>query len=374
MVCLESGTMAGHAVEIEQAWAEVTAAARATVDSGVAPGMTAAAGGPTRRLSVGAGVMDVQTARPMRPASVLQIGSITKLCIAMGVLRLVEAGRVGIDEPVAAHVDFAFADPGLSRLITARHLMSHSSGVASDGVNEGRADVTAPTVAAYVASFPKLEMAGRPGEQFRYCSPGWVLLACLIERVTGRPWDEMIRDEVLAPAGVDVDLNGVSAGTDRHVSGHVRDAGRPVPIRPRPYPKGARPSGGGHASVETLLALAEALLPARGRPDRGRPLSDDTLEHMWRPAIATPGQPPGGTCAWGLGWGIYEWGGELVVAQGGEVFGQTTLIMMHPRTRTAIAVGANSSQAVNAVENTARTFLGRIIGVETPAFTGYHMA
>lgn len=353
----------------DAAWAAAIQTAERAVVSGGVPGVTVAASAGAAAARIAFGVADVRTAEPMRPSTVFQLGSLTKLFVAAALLHLVEEGQLDVDEPVSALLDFSFADAEASRQMTPRHFLSHSSGVADDSVTADQADVAAADLVSYLDSCRKVTVAGQPGERFRYCSPGWVVLARLMEVVTGLPWHRLVRERVLAPLGLTVDLDGASTRTAGHAFGHLHHnaSGEIVRIPPRPYPAGMAPSGGAHANVDTLLAFGRSHLPT-GR----RVLTPETLGRMREPVVRTGSTS--GAPAWGLGWALHDWQGECVMAQGGLVFGQVTLLMLLPNRDSAIAVAANSAEAEPVCETIARAFVGEVAGVRPPVFTAYELS
>ena len=79
------------------------------------------------------GVTNVATGSPVIPSTLFQLGSITKVYTATLVMQAVQAGLVGLDEPVRSQLqEFSVADPGATIEITPRHLLTHTSGIEGD--------------------------------------------------------------------------------------------------------------------------------------------------------------------------------------------------------------------------------------------------
>lgn len=154
---------------------------------------------PSRGLSWSgaAGVGDRATGRPLRPDQPVRIASNTKTYVAAGVLRLVEDGRLGLDDPIDRHLgpDYVAVlrqggyDPAR---ITVRHLLQHTSGLFDYAMSEpyGAAVMGAPGRRWTRMDQVRFAMEhgapyGPPGTGFHYSDTGYVLLGEILERRTG---------------------------------------------------------------------------------------------------------------------------------------------------------------------------------------------
>ncbi|MFS0865930.1 serine hydrolase domain-containing protein [Microbacterium sp. 179-B 1A2 NHS] len=145
---------------------------------------------------------------PITPDTRLAIASGSKIFTALAVLRLVEQGLLRLDQPVRTVLgeDLPLIDPG----VTIEHLLSHTSGI-GDYIDEsagGDIDdyvLTAPvhtfeTAESFLAVLDGFEQAFPPGTEFGYCNGGYVVLAIVLERITGEAFHAAIRRLVLEPA------------------------------------------------------------------------------------------------------------------------------------------------------------------------------
>jgi D-alanyl-D-alanine carboxypeptidase len=162
------------------------------------PGVALAVVGPKISWSGAAGLASRSPRTPLRADAGFRIASVTKTFTAAAVLRLVEQGKVGLDDPIAERVSAATAallrsggyDPGAIRV---RHLLQHTSGLYD------YADDTA--FQTFVVAHPRhrwtrleqVRFAVRngkplfaPGTDFHYSDTGYVLLGEIVERATGR--------------------------------------------------------------------------------------------------------------------------------------------------------------------------------------------
>jgi len=133
-----------------------------------------------------------------------RVASISKIVTAITVLRLVEQGVIGLDEPIgariAARVGVAVPVAGVEQ-ITTRHLLTHRSGVGQYENLMFRRQVESCEEAAATGLSRNLERA--PGTTMRYSNLNFCMLGLLVEDLTGRPYADVVQDELLAPLGVD---------------------------------------------------------------------------------------------------------------------------------------------------------------------------
>lgn len=135
---------------------------------------------------------------PMTEDTLFDVASITKvLATATAAMRCVERGLVGLDDPVSRHLP-GFSGAGRER-ITVRHLLLHTSGVPV---------VIDPKTMPFgsheeaIAQACRLTPTFEPGTAFSYSSVGSMLLAAVIERATGRRFDDVCTTEIFMPLGM----------------------------------------------------------------------------------------------------------------------------------------------------------------------------
>lgn len=126
------------------------------------------------------------------------IASVTKTFIAAGVARLVDEGKVEWDAPVVRYLpEFETADALVSREVTLRDLLSHRSGIATQGdwLEEAPGLTEAELVSRLRYAGQTVPFRARP----RYNNYGFVVLARVIERVSGKSWGDYLRDTIWRP-------------------------------------------------------------------------------------------------------------------------------------------------------------------------------
>jgi D-alanyl-D-alanine carboxypeptidase len=150
------------------------------------------------------GVSDVETKAPMTTDMHMRVGSVLKPMLGTLVLKLVDEGKLSLEDPIAKYIDGV---PGGDR-ITLRMLGENRSGVFNTIENKafqkaimerpGR-EWTPQEILGYTFDQPA---SSEPGERWRYSNANAVLLARCVEAVTGRPWAEELQQRVCRPLGM----------------------------------------------------------------------------------------------------------------------------------------------------------------------------
>ena len=237
---------------------------------------------PAAALAIGDGEGEIRSAtfsakgRELSRDSMFFLASVTKPIFAAAFMQLVEDGRVRLDDPIVRYIpDFANA-PGKAD-VTARHLLTHTSGVPDYTPEMIRRD--RPSAARMTRFAIDSPLSFPPGERYEYCSSSFYLLARIIERVSGIPHADFLHERVLDPLGMQSTYDPRRSG--RPIIS-VRGAGvdnrfsRFLVLR---YLAAAQiPGGGLFGTLDDLLRFGAALLRPRMIDDRAVPLSSDTAD------------------------------------------------------------------------------------------------
>jgi CubicO group peptidase (beta-lactamase class C family) len=198
-------------------------------DSPVAQGSWLVVRGETVVARGSAGLADVETGEPCSARTRFQLASVSKQFTAATVLLLAERGALDLDDPLVRWV----AGPEAWRPITLHHLLAHTSGL-GHWEEYPSLDLTArldpDDVLETFRSLPPLFAAGAG---WRYSSPGYVLLAHVVQRAASVPYREFLDREVFAPLGMADTFAGEPGGQDGGAGGagvaRGHDGPRPVP-------------------------------------------------------------------------------------------------------------------------------------------------
>jgi CubicO group peptidase (beta-lactamase class C family) len=182
------------------------------VDNDVIPGAVTAVVGPDGIIAIEAfGLADVAKKRSMSKDSIFWIASMTKPMTAMGVMMLVEEGKVKLDDPLEKYVpEFKGIQvktaQGLvapKRLVTVKDLLTHTSGIDTGAVTPSGAPVDTLPLAQMAAAYAKKPLTDQPGAKWSYNNNAINLLGRIIEVAGGKPYAEFMDERLFEPLGMD---------------------------------------------------------------------------------------------------------------------------------------------------------------------------
>ncbi|HEX2204704.1 MAG TPA: serine hydrolase domain-containing protein [Longimicrobium sp.] len=208
------------------------------------------------------GMEDPRAGRRMTTRSRFHLASIPKMITAVAVGQLVEEGKLRFDDTLGALLpELPWTAP--ARGITLRHLLTHTSGMPRP--REDRPDP--PTSIEHVARFAAEPLQFAPGQGHAYSNEGFITLAAVVEKVTGRRFQDHVRERILVPAGMHTFAYDAPADSlaDRAFP-QPREEGDLFGVRPRQVKSrgwGGGGAGGGHASARDLLAFSRAVVEDR---------------------------------------------------------------------------------------------------------------
>ena len=308
-------------------------------------------------LRKGYGLAEIELGVPISPDLVFRVGSVTKEFTSACILKLAEDGRLALDDPIRKYLpDF----PTGGRRVTIEELLTHTSGIHSytdmpawrDRMREDW------TLAQLEAFFRDAPFDFEPGTKWHYDNSGYVLLGAILEKVTGKPYADVVADMIFRPLGMSATrygsdspiIPGRVAGYQKTPAGVVN---APFLSMTQPYAAGALVS-----TVDDLARWHAAL-------DAGRVLKPETLRRMWTPARL----PDGTETRYGYGWIVWRWNGHAVVEHGGGINGFQSANMRLPDDRIYVAVLSNCGGCVDPrtlALRAATTLVGKPYG-ERPA-------
>jgi CubicO group peptidase (beta-lactamase class C family) len=187
------------ALRLERAAAVADSLAQGQVASGAIPGMTVAVARNGEVVFVrGYGRADVEAGAPAGPETVYGITSITKQFTAALVMRLVDAGRISLDDPVTKYLpDY----PAQGRTVTIRHLLNHTSGISpmrgTSAVEEAGWYSRDLSYAEMVERFGRQPFEFEPGTRHAYNNFAYYLLGEIVGRVAGMPYARYVERELV---------------------------------------------------------------------------------------------------------------------------------------------------------------------------------
>jgi CubicO group peptidase (beta-lactamase class C family) len=312
------------------------------IEKGEVSGVVALVGSTEGVVSVRAqGLRSIENGMPMRPDTLFRIASMTKPITAIGIMMLVDEKKLAIDDPVEKHVPefkgqmlvakqegdtITLKKP--ARPITVRDLLTHTSGMPG-APPSGLSDLYARrnhTLAEAVMAYSQRPLTFEPGSQWAYCNTGIDTLGRIIEVVSGKSYEEFLKERLFGPLGMadttfypsPEQLRRAALTYDRK-DDTLRPAGTPL-IGPPAGAKYPVPAGGLYSTAPDLAKIYRMML-RKGQADGRRYLSEASVEAMTK--LQTGELKTGFTdgMGWGLGWGVVRQPGGVTEALSAGSYG-----------------------------------------------------
>jgi N-acyl-D-amino-acid deacylase len=307
----------------------------------------------------GFGYADADNKTPVQPDALFRIASVSKPITGVAIMKLVEDGKLKLDDRVAPFIAHLTPAPGATvdprwEQITIRQLLNHTGGWNRDLPNGGfdpmfrsaiaAAAVNAPapasaeTVIRYMKGMP---LDFNPGETFVYSNFGYAILGRVIERLSGMPYEDFVRTRVLQPVGANrtrlgkTRMSDVLAGEVKYYLPGEPGMGLTAPLVPSVFPgEGTVPINYGgyyleamdsHGGwVSSIVDLLRFVAGVDGRANRPDILSAALVAQMTSNGSAAC---PGGACYYAGGWFVHPTQGDATWSHGGSLPGTTGVLV-----------------------------------------------
>lgn len=269
------------------------------------------------------GLQDMEKQTPMKTDTIFEVMSMTKPVTAVGIMMLMEEGRLALTDPVEKYIpefrgQMVIAEQDLAkqekdktvlkkpaRPITIRDLLTHTSGLA-EMPPEAMEGVTFyykmnRTLAEAVTLFSQMPLQFEPGTKWSYSNPGIATLGRIIEVVSDQPYEKFLDERVFKPLGMkDSFFFPTPDKYNRIASVYIADKGKLQNMGDGIYRKGAKypmPEGGLYSTATDLAAFYQMML-GKGTYNGKRLLSPASVSVMTSVHTAETSQ------TWGLGWNV----------------------------------------------------------------------
>lgn len=294
------------------------------------------------------------------PEDQFHLGSCTKAMTATLIGTLVDDGKLGWSTPLSTLLpDMADQMRPEYRLATLETLLTHRAGLPGESWPAGKSFLQihrlpgSPTEQrkAYVEMVLRQPPVGAPGEKFVYANSGYAIAGYIAERVTKTPWEELMRQRVFRPLGMDSAGFG-AMGSPKKVDQpwqHLVSDGKTLAITPGPRadnPVAIGPAGTVHASLEDWARFVIAHMA--GAHGKSKLLKPETWNKLHTPLF-------GGDYAFGWVTAEREWGGGTVLTHAGSNNQNFAVVWMAPERDFAVLVATNQggSEAEKACDEVA---------------------
>ncbi len=301
------------------------------------------------------GVKNTDLGTRVDALTVFETASLTKPILAYAVLKLVDSGRLNLDAPLANYLRLSdLADDPRANLLTARMVLSHTTGLQNE-----------------LHPREKLKLYFTPGERFSYSGEGYIYLQQVIERITGKPLEQFMKEFVFAPLGMKSAGYLWRKSYDRHMaSGHS-----PAGIVAEPLMPTVAKLSWLHMTALDYSRFVIAIITGVG-------LKKTTAASMLSPQVQidescvfclNPGEGKiSSSLKWGLGWGLeYSNAGDAFWHWGENRAEFQTFAMGFPKEKSGIVVFTNSGNGLSIIP----AIVSKTMGQNHPAFAwmGYDL-
>ncbi|HEY9480588.1 MAG TPA: serine hydrolase, partial [Gemmatimonadaceae bacterium] len=274
--------------------------------------------------------------------TIYRVGSVSKLFTDIAVMQLVEQGKLDLDVPVSRYVSSFRPENPFGGNITLRELMSHRSGLVREPPVGHYFDDGSPTLSQTIASLNGTKLVYAPNTRTKYSNAAIALVGDVLAVTQKQRFESYLKHAVLDPTG----MSRSAFARDEVPAGDVASAYMwTLDDRTFPAPTfdlGMAPAGSMYTTVDDLGRFMSMLF-AGGRGAKGQVLERSTLEDMWKPQFARPGQ----TMGYGIGFGLSKLRGHRLVGHGGAIYGFATQLSALPDDKLGVVVvttmdGANT--------------------------------
>ena len=276
------------------------------------------------------GQANLETGTRMTPDSVVQIGSLTKSFTAAAIMLLVQDHKLGLDDPISRYIGEA---PPAWHDITIRQLLTHSAGLATDGIApDAKAVLGDYSESEFLASATAMPLQSPPGTAFAYSNIGYDLLSIIVSRVSGQTYGAFLQARIFGPAGMSATrLIDRTAIVPNRAQGYLWTRGELrvcLPYSPTRYR--------GSASLQSTLrdlTRWDAVL------NRDTLFTPDSRKQMWTSGMLKDGKATG----YGFGWEISQINGHNLVTHNGAMNGFLSSLQRYTDDRVTVIVTINQS-------------------------------
>jgi dipeptidyl aminopeptidase/acylaminoacyl peptidase len=312
------------------------------------------------------GVLNKETGVEVTTDTLFQIGSITKVWTTTVVMQLVDEGLLDLEAPVAEVLpELRLADPDVTKQVTMRHLLTHTSGIDGDVFTDtGRGD---DCVEKYVASLEEVAQNHPLGATWSYCNSGFVLAGLVIEKLTGGTWDRAVRDRIFRPLGLEHTITlPEEALLHRAAAGHVSEGtGEPSRAPVWALARSLGPAGVISSTAADLLGFARMHLTGGAGPDGTRLLGASSAAAMTQMQVELPDKHTLGD-SWGIGWIRFGWNGRRLIGHDGNTIGQSAFLRLLPDEGLAVALLTNGGSTRDLYQDLYREIFAELADVDMP--------
>ena len=286
------------------------------------------------------GLANMEWNIPNTPDTKFRLGSITKQFTATLTLQLVEQGKIKLDAKISDYLPDYRKDIG--QKVTIHHLLTHTSGIPSYTSQPGFFENVSRNpykVDEFVKKYASGDLEFEPGSKYSYNNSGYFLLGAIIEHVTGKPYEQVLKENIFAPLGMNntgydhhnTILPKRATGYSKTPDGYTNSLYLDMSI---PYAAGSM-----YSTVEDLFLWDQALYT-------NKVLSEQSKALMYKPFLDN----------YAYGWVVRNASFKQndkdvpMIMHGGGINGFTTILVRFPQEKNVIVL----------LDNTGTEYLDRL--------------
>jgi CubicO group peptidase (beta-lactamase class C family) len=299
-------------------------------------------------LAKGYGARKLGDPTPVNERTIFAIGSSSKAFTAAALAMLVDEGKIKWDDPVTKHLPgFELYDPYASQEMTVRDLLCHRSGLARGDLMWYGSDYSRNEI---IRRTRHLKPSWSFRSQFGYQNLMYLAAGQIIPAVTGKSWDDFIKDRFFKPLGMAASSTSTNdlKSSDNVATPHGKIDEKVVMIPWRNIDNIA-PAGSINSNVAEMTAWVRLHL-SDGEFTGQRLLSSGAVKEMQKSHTIVPYDPPWSLLFpeahfvnYGLGWLLSDYRGRKVVEHGGNIDGMSALVAFVPEEKLGLVVLTNLS-------------------------------
>ncbi|MBO0358196.1 beta-lactamase family protein [Hymenobacter sp. BT186] len=318
----------------------------------------------------GLGLADVENKQPVTAHTLFRVGSVTKMFVAVGLLQLVEQGKLHLNDEVRKLAPEITIDNPWEATDPVRvvHLLEHTAGFDDMHLNHVyNSTPTDPRGTAAVQVFRReLRCRWRPGERMSYSNPGYLLAGYLLEKLSRQPYEQYLAQHLLRPLGMpDATADLRPATNPKLARGYAYDAGHYRRLTLLPIYAG--PAGSMSASAADLTRWVQFFLHDFRAPDGTQLLQPASLREM--ETVHSPLEARAGLLSgYGLANQTMNWKGKASFrGHGGGIDGFRSTVAYNRELGVGYALSNNGDQGTSSIDKVVREFLLRQAPTPAPA-------
>ncbi len=300
-------------------------------------------------LKKGFGFADIENSIPVIPNTGFNIGSVSKTFSAWGIMKLVESGKVDLDEPIENYLSrWKIPESEFDRTkVTIRNILSHTAGLSVHGYPGFPPEMELPTLEQSlngengpVRKSESVKLIHEPNTKFKYSGGGFTILQLVIEEVTGKSFSDYMEETIFAPLKMEHTSFTISSDILESSATPYDEKGKEIYLEQFT----AQAAAGLHTTLNDFIRFAHANLQENDI------LSESTLSMMMEPVPVTDNM-------YGLSYRLMKAGSFTLAGHAGSNDGWESAFFLHPQSNSGIVMLSNGSLGKNVLISTLRNWI-----------------